>query len=392
VRPARTVDPARDAWPSYLAIAAVGYVIYGVGAITPYLRTQLGLSDALVGLHSSALALGLILAGAVAASLDRRFGELRVRAGAIVGLAVAIAALALAPALVVTLSAALLVGLGAGTLLGYANADLGRPGGRLAHLRVVRANVWAMVSAFVCPVALSGAAFAGLPWSLGLAPAVALLAIVGAELRAGQGAGAAPQRSAAGRLPRGYWLTWAFLVAAIAVEFSIVFWGATLVERRTGAPTPVAILLGGLFLAGMFVGRSVQSFGVGTGGDLRRAAAIGVGLAGIGAALAWVSTVPLLSGAALFLAGLGVAGLYPLGVAAALAAAPGQLTLAGTRLTLASGIAILAAPVALGIAADATSVPVAWGLVVVVALVALALVTGLPARATSETGVTAAVG
>ncbi len=392
MRPARTPGPARDAWPSYVAIAAVGYVVYGVGAVTPYLRSQLGLSDALVGLHSSALAVGLILSGTMAAALDRRFGETRVRAGAIVGLVVAIGALAVAPALMVTLAAALLVGLGAGTLLGYANAVLGRPGGRLAHLRVVRANVWAMVSAFVCPVVLSAAALARLPWGLGLAPALVLLSIVGADLRAGARLAQASEGSATGRLPRTYWLAWAFLVAAIAVEFSIVFWGATLVQRRTGVDTPVAILLGGLFLAGMFVGRSVQSFGLGTGGDLRRPAAIGVGLAALGASLAWISTVPVLSGAALFVAGLGVAGLYPLGVASALAAAPGQLTLAGTRLTLASGTAILAAPVALGVAADATSVPVAWGLVVGLALVALALVAGLPTGATTEVGATAAVG
>ena len=115
----------------------------------------------------------------------------------------------------------------------------------------------------------------------------------------------------------------------IAVEFSIVFWGATLIERQTGVETEVATLLGGLFLGGMFVGRLGQSLGLGTGGDIRRSAAIGIVLAGTGAAIAWVSTSPALSGAALFLAGLGVAGLYPLGVAAALAAAPGRLTLAG---------------------------------------------------------------
>ncbi|MEA2620267.1 MAG: hypothetical protein QOC97_1040, partial [Chloroflexota bacterium] len=229
MRPARTPDPAHDAWPSYVAIAAVGYVVYGVGAVTPYLRSQLGLSDAIVGLHSSALALGLILSGMLAAALDRRFGEAQVRAGAIIGLVAAIGALAVAPALIVTLAAALLVGLGAGTLLGYANAAFGRPGGRLAHLRVVRANVWAMVSAFVCPVMLSAAALAGLPWGLGLAPALVLLSIVGLDLRAGGSVAEASEGSATGRLPRAYWLVWAFLVAAIAVEFSIVFWGATLV-------------------------------------------------------------------------------------------------------------------------------------------------------------------
>jgi MFS family permease len=375
---------ARDAWPSYAAIAAVGYVVYGVGAIAPYLRTQLGLSGAEVGLHSTALATGLVLSGAVAAGLDRRFGEVSVRGAAIGGLTVAVVTLAIAPALGVTLAAAVLVGLGTGTLLGFANAVLGRPGGQSARLRVARANVWAMVSAFVCPVVLAAAASNGLPWALGLAPALALLVILGLDLRAGPRLRRDTGTDASGRLPSGYWLAWAFLVAAIAVEFSIVFWGATLIEGRTGVDTAVATLLGGLFLGGMFVGRLAQSAGLGTAGDLRRPAAIGVLLAGLGTLIAWVSTTPALSGTALFVAGLGVAGLYPLGVAAALAAAPGQLTLAGTRLTLASGTAILVAPFALGVAADATGVTIAWGLVVVLAIAALVLVAGLPDGTTRD--------
>ena len=157
VLPTDPPPDARDAWPSYAAIAAVGYVVYGVGAVAPYLRTQLGLSDAQVGLHSSAMAIGLVLSGVIAAALDRRFGEVTVRGAGVAILAVAVVVLALGPALAATLGAALLVGLGAGTLLGYANALLGRPGGRLARLRVARANVWAMVSAFVCPVVLAAA-------------------------------------------------------------------------------------------------------------------------------------------------------------------------------------------------------------------------------------------
>ena len=203
-----------------------------------------------------------------------------------------------------------------------------------------------MVSAFVCPVVLAVASGTGLPWGLGLLPALGLLVIVGLDLRAGPRLVLASGTSERARLPTGFWLAWTFLVAVIAIEFSIVFWGATLIERQTGVGTEVATLLGGLFLGGMFVGRLGQSLGLGTGGDIRRSAAVGIVLAGTGAAIAWVSTSPALTGAALFLAGLGVAGLYPLGVAAALAAAPGRLTLAGTRLTLASGTAILVAPFA----------------------------------------------
>jgi MFS family permease len=398
VQPTDPSPDARDAWPSYAAIAAVGYVVYGVGAVSPYLRTQLGLTDAEVGLHSSAMAIGLVLSGFLAAALDRRLGEVTVRGAGVATLAVAVIVLAVGPALGATLGAALLVGLGAGTLLGYANALLARPGGRLARVRVARANVWAMVSAFVCPVVLASASGSGLPWGLGLLPALGLLVIVALDLRAGPRLVRASRTGDKASLPLGFWLAWAFLVSVIAVEFSIVFWGATLVERQTGVTTEVATLLGGLFLGGMFVGRLGQSRGLGTGGDIRRSAATGVVLAGTGASIAWVSTEPMVSGAALFLAGLGVAGLYPLGVAAALGAAPGRLTLAGTRVTLASGTAILIAPLALGAAADAAGVPVAWGLVVGLSLVALALVTVLPAGspdgATSEeaSGVAPSIG
>ncbi len=378
--PIATIQRARDAWPSYATIATIGYVIYGIGAIAPYLRSQLGLSDAEVGLHSTALAIGLVVAGAIAAGLDRRVGEVAVRGLAIGGLAVAVVALAIAPAYAVTLGGSILVGFGTGTLLGYANAILAQPGGRLARLRVARANVWAMVAAFACPVALATAATLGVPWGFALAPTFALLLVIAIDLRSGPRL--APAQTATittSRLPRGYWLAWAFLVAVIAVEFSIVFWGATLVERRTGIDTPAATFLGGLFLGGMFVGRLAQSLGLGTGGDLRRPAAIGVVLAAIGASVAWLSTTPVLSGVALFVAGVGVAGLYPLGVAAALAAAPGRLTAAGARLTLASGTAVLTAPFALGLVADAAGVETAWGLVIVLAAVALVLVLALPA-------------
>ena len=65
----------------------------------------------------------------------------------------------------------------------------------------------------------------------------------------------------------------------------------------------------------------------------------------------------------LFVAGIGVANLYPLIVALALGAAPGQSNEAGARLTFASGTAILAAPLLLGALADAAGIRLAYGVV-----------------------------
>ena len=165
-----------SAWPSYAGLAAIAYVIYGVGATGPYLRAQLGLSDAEVGLHSTALAIGLVLAGTLAAGLGRRFGDLAVRGAAIAAIGVALPLLASAPTLMATLAAAALIGLGAGILLGHINAELGAPGGRLARVRLGRANVWAMTAAFAGPVVVAAGASFGPGWWFGLLPALGLSA------------------------------------------------------------------------------------------------------------------------------------------------------------------------------------------------------------------------
>jgi hypothetical protein len=262
-------------------------------------------------------------------------------------------------------------------VLGYTNASLGAPGGALARRRIGRANVWAMVAAFVAPILLAAGTNLGLGSWIWLMPPLVLVAIAALDLRRGA------QLAADGgverrRLPSGFWIAWTYLVAVIAVEACIVFWAATLVERRTGSSVEGASLVGALFFAGMFTGRVALSAGIGAGGDVRRPIGVGLVLATVGAAAAWLSTAPLASAVALFAAGVGVAVLYPLGVAAALATTERQLAHAGARLTLASGVALLVAPLTLGAIADATGVVVGWALVIVLAVGALALSRLLP--------------
>jgi MFS family permease len=368
-----------DAWAGYVAIATVGYVVYGLGAVGPYLRERLGLSDVQVGLHSSALAIGFILAGLFAARAGARLGEVAVRAGALALIAIAVVVLAWTPAVVATLAAGLAIGLGAGTVLSYTNASLGASGGSLARVRLGRANVWAMVAAFVAPVLLAAGASSGIGWWIGLVPALALAVIDTLDLRAGPRL-AVDDPTAGGRLPTAFWVAWTYLVGVVAVEFCIVVWAATLVERRTGSSIETATLVGATFFAGMFAGRTGLSFGLGTGGDVRIPIGVGLVLTGVGAAVTWLSTEPVLSALALFVAGVGVAVLYPLGISAALATAPDRLAAAGARLTLASGVAILAAPLALGAIADATGVVVGWSMVIVLAVAALVLSRALSSR------------
>jgi fucose permease len=92
-----------------------------------------------------------------------------------------------------------------------------------------------------------------------------------------------------------------------------------------------------------------------------------------GSLLAWSAGSVAIAALGIYLGGLGTGFLYPLGVSVALALVPGLQDRASSRLILASGVAILVSPFALGVAADVAGVSVAWLLVPVFCVAALAL-------------------
>ena len=93
----------------------------------------------------------------------------------------------------------------------------------------------------------------------------------------------------------------------------------------------------------------------------------------LGFPLFWLSPGTLLALAGLFVTGLGIGGVYPLGVSAAISAAPGNTDAAAARLAIGGGGAILVAPFVLGALADRVGIGTAFGIVVPMLLAALSL-------------------
>ena len=362
----------RATWIAFSNLAVWAYVLYGLGTATPYLRADLGLTDFQAGLHASALAAGVLASGVSADRVGRLIGAGRLADLAAVIAVAALGLIALAPSLAVSLAGALLLGVGGGTLGTNVTFTLSSLGGSQTRKLMGQANAISMITAAGAPLAIGLAASQLHAWRLAwLIPAVAFVGLAAIRPRGPEAGSSA--RAPQTRLPGAFWPPWLLIALVVAIEFSFVYWGSTIVSRRTGIASADATLLASLFVGGMFLGRAAIGRDIGSSRRPQVLIAVGLAVAIAGAALTWVSTVPVLSGLGLLLGGLGTAGLYPIGLTVAMATAPHARLQAAARATLGAGLAVLLAPSMLGLAADAVGVTTAWPIVIGLGLCALVL-------------------
>ena len=150
-------------------------------------------------------------------------------------------------------------------------------------------------------------------------------------------------------------------------------------EHEVGLGRVLAASSVSVFLGAMLVGRFVGS------GLARRVPGLQLLLGaqvvtGLGFALFWLTRAAPLALAGLFIAGLGVANLYPVTLSLAVGAAPGQPSTATARATLASGVAILTLPMLLGWLADRLSLGAAYGVVGILIVAAFLMTLGAASR------------
>ena len=366
-------------WTAYAISACEGYLVYAIGFITPYVQHDLAVPPWVAALPSSAAAVGIMVGSAASTRLNAWAGpRVGIRTWSLV-MAASGLLLAVPVSIVTILVGAFLFGMSLGGVLVHINSSLGTGphGGTL----LMRSNLWSMAGGLVGPLVLAAAA-SSVGWWLGPLVPVPLLLVLAFVMPA------SPARDhpdtvadSAAPLPFAYWLSWAYLTLAIAVEFSFVAWGAQVVTARTGIDAVAATGLASLFVAGMAAGRLVLSVG-------RRSMARQVtilraltGLAFAGAAVTWLAPVPGIAAAGFFIGGLGVSGAYPLAASLALAHAPQAPVRASARLSAASGVAIFFAPLAIGVVVGLLGIVDAWVAVLAALVAALVVLLRVPVPA-----------
>ena len=359
-------------WLAFGMLGFYNYLLSGLGPLMPSLREELGLSYTIASLHFSAFAVGMILAGLVGDRVVRRYGRRTVFWIGASGLVAGAVALTIFHTPILTVGSVLLMG-GVGSLvLILIPAILADRHGENRAVAIVEANILSAATGAMAGLLIGLGEQTTADWRGALLLSLTIplfLAIRFGRVTLPAAHQTADQRDVTTRLPPAYWAFWFTVVLAVGIEFSLIFWGADFLVAAglstSAAATTVSLFLWGM-VAGRIAGRQVAQLM-----PTDQLLLLALGVSGAGFFVYWLAPVALLAVLGLFVAGIGVANLFPLTVALALGAAPGQSNEAGARLTFASGTAILVAPLLLGALADAVGIRLAYGAVPIFILGAL---------------------
>ncbi len=353
----------RLTWLAYGMLGLYNYLLSGLGPLMASLRDELSLSYTVTSLHFSAFAAGMILAGLIGDRLVARWGRRAIFWTGAAGLLAGAVSLALVRDPLLTIASVFLMGSVGSLALVLIPAILSDRHGPRRAIAIVEANILSAATGALAALTIGAGEQTPFGWrgALLLSLIVPLVLIV--RFRSvpipAPALPASGSRVFAARLPAAYWAYWVTIVLAVGVEFCLIFWGADFLVAA-GLSTAAAATTVSLFLWGMVAGRL-------TGRQIalrftpEQLLPMTLMLALAGFLLYWLAPVAALTVIGLFVAGFGVANLFPLTSAMALAAAPGHSTQAAARLSFASGLAILAAPLLLGALADAIGIRVAYG-------------------------------
>ncbi|MEV4181756.1 MFS transporter [Streptosporangium canum] len=346
----------RATWLIYLQLGTFATYLYGLSAALPMLRVDQGVSQAVAGLHGTAMAIGGILTGLALPWLTRRIGRRAVTWLGLAGMNAGVLLVVAGTALPVTLLGYGVAGGMASITLYAGMAALNDHHGPAGAAAISEANAVGVTIGVAAPFVVSLAAQTALGWRAALLMTPVLTALLALTMgrvwmsgREDAGAVTGPETGA--RFGWRFYTAGAVLFCCVALEFCFNLWAAKLLADQTGLPGAVAALGLTAFTLGLAAGRFA-------GARLAlwiRPPVLLVGalaLTATGWALFWLSRDPALSYAALALSGLGVSLHFPLALSRVLDASGGRPDQATATASIFAGVAVAVGPLLLGALAD----------------------------------------
>ena len=314
----------------------------------------------------AAFATGSILAGLTATRIEAAFGRRALLWGSAATMALGVAGLTAGQVAAATVGSLLVAGYGGGLLLVTVQALLADHHGEQRAIALTEANVFASAAYVVLVLA-----FALLSWRAALLVSFLVPLALYARNRAVAITGAPPPSVEHGRLGGAFSVAAAMMFCTVSAEWCVTAWGASFAEEAADVSADTAVTLMFGYFGGVLAGRATFSV-LARRRPAPQLLAAALVLAGIGFAVLWPATSSAQVFAGLAVIGLGLGNLFPFALAVTVALAPDRAQLASSRAVLAGSGAVLLAPLTIGALADATSITSA--LLVVPVMLALAAV------------------
>lgn len=367
----------RLSWLMYLMLAFYAYTQASLGPVMPFLGDELNLSYTVRGLHFSAFALGMVTAGLSADRVARVLGRRRLFWMGGVGMVAGGVCLILSNRPELTIPSCLLMGALGGQTLVMIQSALSDQHGQHRAIALSEANVVASIGSSIAPLMVGGLQGIEVGWRGALVASGVFWALLWTLFRTEglprQNIDESETNSASARLPKIYWAFVLVIFLGVAIEWSMIFWGADFLENSVGLSKATAATAMVIFFVAIPLGRAAGSR-LARRYAAQRLLLMAFALVIVGFFPFWLAPWVLVSLLGLFVTGIGVSTLFPLGLSVASSVVPPRLSDAASgRVSFSAGLAILIAPQILGSLADQVGIANAYGVVAVLSVAAMAV-------------------
>lgn len=376
----RNVVRDRFFWQVAFQTVAINMFLGGFGPSQGLLREDQGTTGAQAGLHGTALGIAAILAGSLNSRLAHKYGRVKLSWLGLALFCAGLSAFILFPTYPTTLVSILIAGFGTSTVINNGLTMLNRHAGDRAALTISQANAVASVG-FIAGTLLIGTIATNYPdkWRLGLFLIVPFSLFIYLFVRDKNYVDQVFEEHShqRGKMSFKFWISWIGFIACIGSEFATAFWAASLFKDRVGgtsaSATTVMLAYGiGMALGRWYVGQILFKLRL----DQQLLTVIGIQF--IGFAIFWFSHIYVVSVFGLFLIGVGLSTQFALASLRLIYLSDGRPDQAIGLSSLAAGIAIALAPLALGLLDDQFGISRAYIMVAILIAIAFIVVLLIP--------------
>lgn len=365
-------------WLVYFMLAFFSYILNVAGPAVAYLRDEMKLSFTQSGVHTSALALGMIVMGLFGHYFLKKMPEWKAFGIGGIGLGLGGLLLVLSNQPALTLTGLFVMGMVGAFIVATNPAILADEMGAHSPIGVSEANTLSSLISILAPVAVGFFAARSVTWRPAIYIVTTLAFLIGAWILVSSQfpwtttKSQATEATKTQKLPAKVWLFWIVLVVSVSIEFCLIYWASDYLQAHVLMTKDSATQWVSLFLVGMVIGRYAGSLLL-KKYDRFVILFASMAIGAFGYAIFWLSGSQVVALVGLLLAGLGVANFYATSITLIFDAAGSARAAAGSVATLGSGVAIFSLPFVLGSLADLIGIQQAMLLVAVLFVVLLIL-------------------